>query len=583
MAGALTRGFKALIPCLVLALVVGLVPLIGLSGCSRTSTAKERISAPTIAAARSLQEVAPPAAVTQLKTALDRHQPAVTIQAPADGSLLPTGAWSLEIDVRDWPLVDAGPLGLGPHLVVQIDDQPPIRTTTATRSNGQTDISKVRLSLDPLTPGSHRITAYAARPWGEAVKAPAASSQITVHRVAPTPLTQPRSGEAQLRPVSPPTLSASEPVLIDWLLWDAPLQHLREDDTRWRLRVTVNGDSFQVDRQLPLWLKGFRAGSNAVVLELLDGLGEPIAPTLNTLVQEVILRPGERPVWNGQALSAEQLAILLGETPTSPAAPASAAKERATATPSGPAPSGPAAPPANAAAAAPRPWAAGEAATASDEEEPPRTGAAAASPQAQAPERLNLDPEPEGGMPPGREPEEPAETDTPAPAATPKTNAATSRSGAGNDPDPGHDASPEPGGTVAGSAPVAAAEAVNGLKPAASDAATERPPARSQAPAASPPARAASESVGAQTLAIDDDPNKAPDKAPENDTDTEHAIDKDIASPEAAKPSAATDDAPAPPKPTSGLPSARSELNADGTLIRPRKQGLFSGLRGGAA
>ena len=50
---------------------------------------------------------------------------------------------------------------------------------------------------------------------------------------------------------SPDGLQRQEPVLIDWLLLDAPLQHLRDDDARWRLRVSVNGDSFLVDRQTP--------------------------------------------------------------------------------------------------------------------------------------------------------------------------------------------------------------------------------------------------------------------------------------------------------------------------------------------
>jgi hypothetical protein len=314
MAGVLKRSLLAL------AMVLSLVVSLGLAGCSKDSS-----SAPPRPPAGSrngagLQEVAPPGAVLQLNAALDRHQPRLTIAAPNDGSLLPPGPWTLEIDVRDWPLVDAGALGLGPHLVVQIDDQEPIRTTTSTPVPGDGDSRRVRLSLDALKPGSHRVTAYAARPWGEAVKDPGASAQITVHRVAATPLTQPRRGEAQLLPVSPPSLTAGEPVLIDWLLRDAPLQHLRDGDTQWRLRITVNGDSFQVDRQMPLWLKGFRPGSNAVVLELLDGLGEPIAPAINTLVREVILQPGDRPIWMSPSLSAEVLASLLGEAPIPAAA-----------------------------------------------------------------------------------------------------------------------------------------------------------------------------------------------------------------------------------------------------------------------
>jgi hypothetical protein len=319
MAGTLKRGLLALVLTLALAL--------GLAACGRSSTSAPRSLPASGAGGSSLQEVSPPGAVQQLKSALDRYQPELTIQAPANGALLPPGPWTLDLRLRDWPLVDAGSLGLGPHLVVQIDDREPIRITAAESPSADgSQTRRVRLTLDPLSPGSHRITSYAARPWGEAVKDPGASAQITVHRVAATPLTQPQAGEPQLIPVSPPSLSGSEPVLIDWLLRDAPLQHLRDGDTHWRLRVTVNGDSFQVDRQMPIWLKGFRPGSNAVLLELLDGLGEPIAPAINTLVQEVILRPGERPVWSSNRLAPEVMAALLGEGPPASRPPGPAAK-----------------------------------------------------------------------------------------------------------------------------------------------------------------------------------------------------------------------------------------------------------------
>ena len=43
---------------------------------------------------------------------------------------------------------------------------------------------------------------------------------------------------------------------MDWLIWNAPLQNLREGDGRWRLRISIDGDSFLVDHQDALWLKG---------------------------------------------------------------------------------------------------------------------------------------------------------------------------------------------------------------------------------------------------------------------------------------------------------------------------------------
>lgn len=258
-----------------------------------------------------LQEVAPPGAVQQLQEALALRRPQVTIEAPRDGANLPAGPIKLSLQVRDWPLVDAGQLGLGPHVVVQVDDLPAIR------------LSGLELELPPLSPGSHRITAYAARPWGEAVKSPGAWSQIRVHRVTANPLAIPQPGTPQLLPVSPADLADSEPLLLDWLLLDAPLQGLRDNDGSWRLRVSVNGDSFLVDQNSPLWLKGWQPGSNSLLLELVDGLGEPLNPPFNSLVREVVLDPSKPGLgWQKGRLAEAELAQLLGTAPPEPPAQA---------------------------------------------------------------------------------------------------------------------------------------------------------------------------------------------------------------------------------------------------------------------
>ena len=257
-----------------------------------------------------LQEVAPPPMVQQLRAHLDRHDPQLSILAPADGALLPAGPWTLELQVQDWPLVDAGPLGLGPHLVVQLDDEPPLQISDPAAAR--------HLTMAPLSPGSHRLTVVAARPWGEVVKAPGASRQIRLDRVAANLQQVPAPGSPQLLAALASPEAGSEPVLIDWLLLDAPLQHLKDDDGRWRLRVSVNGDSFLVDRQTPLWLKGFHGGSNAVQLELLDGRGEPLNPPFNSLVEEVVIQPGRSAAWQRPSLTAQEQAQILGEAPLAP-------------------------------------------------------------------------------------------------------------------------------------------------------------------------------------------------------------------------------------------------------------------------
>jgi hypothetical protein len=295
------------------------------SGCSRLGGAQANASrAGSLAAGGPvgrLQEVSPPAAVQQLRQALDQRRPQLAITAPQDGSLIPGGSWTLQIRGCDWPLADAGALGLGAHLAVQVDAGAPRRLTGAS-SDGESFTLDV--PMEPLAPGSHRITVTTVRPWGEVVKSPGAAAQIRLHRLAVNPLGLPAPGSPQLIVASPAELSAAEPLLLDWLLLDAPLQGLREGDGRWRLRVTINGDSFLVDQNAPLWLRGWRHGSNSLLMELVDERGEPLNPPFNTLVREVVVDPDrEQPRWLGAELSEQELAQLLGSAP-----PAAESEER---------------------------------------------------------------------------------------------------------------------------------------------------------------------------------------------------------------------------------------------------------------
>lgn len=252
-----------------------------------------------------LQEVSPPQPVQQLQTALGARQPVLEIVSPQPDSLLPAGPWTLRLRVHDWPLVDGGALGLGPHLVVQLDQEPP---RIWTRAEGE---------LPELSPGSHRLTVYAAMPWGEARKNPGAVRQIRLHRTAPNPAALPAPGSPQLLAVSPRGLASEEPLLLDWLLLDAPLQDVGGNGSQWRLRVSINGDDVLLDQQTPLWLRGWRPGPNALRLELLDGRGEPLNSPFNSLVQEVDLRATEMaPRWRAGPLSDRELAILIGEAPS---------------------------------------------------------------------------------------------------------------------------------------------------------------------------------------------------------------------------------------------------------------------------
>lgn len=310
MLAAGLRGLGAVLLCLVVLLSGG--------WSLRPRPQEPPITSSGPATSGRLREVPPPKGSQALRLRLAEHQPRLRILAPADDSVLALAPWPLELAVDDWPLADAGSLGLGAHLVVQLDDQEPLRLGPEVARTPLTKDNRLSLTMDPLRPGSHRLTVYAARPWGEAVKDPGAAVQIRLHGLAANPLSQPRRGSPQLVSSTPADLIHHEPVLIDWLLIDAPLQRLDGDGSHWRLRVTLNGDSFQVDRQEPLWLSGLRSGSNALQLELLDGLGEPLNPHFNSLVQNLEMRPEAPRPWQTAAISAEDLERLLGERPGEP-------------------------------------------------------------------------------------------------------------------------------------------------------------------------------------------------------------------------------------------------------------------------
>ena len=256
-----------------------------------------------------LREVEPPGAVQQLRQALAKHHPQLSLLSPLDGSKLLGGPLHLEFKLEDWPIAHDSELGLGAHVAIQIDDQAAIRI-----SERQGD--RLTLDLPPLSPGSHRFTAYAAYPWGEAVKTPGASLHWSFDQLRPLMGTQPEQDAPWLAVVSPAELGDHSPLLLDWLVWNAPLQNLRAGDARWRLRITVNEDSFVVDQQDALWLQGIdnHKGTNTVQMELLDGIGESITPAFNNQLRVVPERQNPKPIWLQSNLEDVEVARLLGET-----------------------------------------------------------------------------------------------------------------------------------------------------------------------------------------------------------------------------------------------------------------------------
>jgi hypothetical protein len=266
-------------------------------------------------AASELQEVAPPGAAQQLQLELGKHHPQLELLAPADGSSLPAGTWTLKLRLNDWPLVQRAELGPGPHLVIQIDNEAPIRIFET--PSGATNLA---IEMAELSPGSHSITAFAALPWGEAVAERQGRANFRFYRLAANPNGLPAPDSAQLVAVPAPELTAGAPVPINWFLLNAPLQNLRPDDAHWRLQINLDGATGVLQQENSLWLSGLTPGSHPLSFELFDGKGVPLGAPFNSLVRELRVSPQGQPsaaMFRSQ-LTPEELEALVNPSFSAP-------------------------------------------------------------------------------------------------------------------------------------------------------------------------------------------------------------------------------------------------------------------------
>ncbi len=230
--------------------------------------------------------MSPPSVIQELGRALESYQPQLSIISPRPDELLQDDHVLVRFNLRDLPTFKDPQLGLGPHLHVIVDDLPYQAVYDLTQP----------LELD-LAPGTHTIRAFPARPWHESFKNEGAYAQTTFHVFTRTRANAPNPGKPLLTYSRPQGGYGAEPILLDFYLTNAPL-HLvaaadAEDDIAdWRIRCTLNGQSFVLDRWQPLYLKGFKPGKNWVQLELLDERGEPIDNVFNNAVRLVTYTPG---------------------------------------------------------------------------------------------------------------------------------------------------------------------------------------------------------------------------------------------------------------------------------------------------
>jgi len=253
------------------------VPVVLLGDGDSTPTAKPIIGA--------ISEVSPPERIQQLKPYLDVYEPQVRIVSPRSDETLQGTTVSVELQVRDFPIYKDQDLSLGPHLHLFLDEQP---------YRAVYDTSEP-IVFEDLSPGTHTLRVFASRPWHESFKNAGAYDQVTFNVFTESPDNNPDDSQALLTYSRPQGSYGAEPIMLDFYLTNAPLHIVAQDDetiTDWRIRCTVNGESFVFDRWQPIYLKGFKPGKNWVKLELIDENGNLIDNAFNTGIRVIEYTPG---------------------------------------------------------------------------------------------------------------------------------------------------------------------------------------------------------------------------------------------------------------------------------------------------
>jgi hypothetical protein len=233
-----------------------------------------------------ISEVAPPVLIQELRPSLERYAPQVTILSPLAEQVFDDTQVTVKLQVSDLPIFQDDTLKLGPHLSLIVDNEPAAAIYDL----------KQPIILENLAPGTHTLRVLALRPWQESFKNDGAFAETTFHILTKTGKNAPDHNLPLLTYSSPQGIYGAEPILLDFYLSNAPLRlsNTANGDNNlqdWRIRVTVNGESFLLDTWEPIYLKGFAKGNNWVQLEFIDGKGNKIENEFNTSVRVISFDP----------------------------------------------------------------------------------------------------------------------------------------------------------------------------------------------------------------------------------------------------------------------------------------------------
>jgi hypothetical protein len=234
-----------------------------------------------------LSEVAPPQLIQELNKSLQQYNPQVSIVTPKTDQIFKDNQVSVKLQVKDLPIFKHPELQMGPNLHLILDNEPyrPIYSTDKP------------IILEDLTPGTHTLRVFASRPWHESFKNEGAYAQTSFHILTKTKDNSPDSSLPLLTYNSPSGTFGAEPIMLDFYLTNAPLHLVAQENPNyqdWRIRVTINGESFVLDNWQSIYLKGFEKGKNWVQLEFINEDGNIVKNVFNDTVRLINYDPKQQ-------------------------------------------------------------------------------------------------------------------------------------------------------------------------------------------------------------------------------------------------------------------------------------------------
>ena len=223
-----------------------------------------------------LAEVAPPKTIKELNSSL-KDLPEVEIIAPKAEQTFNRTDIEVRLNVENLPIFKDDTLHLGNHLNLVVDNEA-LQSIYSTQEP---------IIIKNLSPGTHTIRVFAVRPWEESFKNEKAYAQTTFNVLTETNDNRPEPG-VPLLTYNSPTGNATEPLLLDFYLTNAPLHAIAQNNPNlkdWRIKATVNGTSFILEDWQPIYLTGLEPGENWIQLELVDETGNSIENAFNNTVR----------------------------------------------------------------------------------------------------------------------------------------------------------------------------------------------------------------------------------------------------------------------------------------------------------